>query len=238
MSLTGRRPARRAAALLSKGTRRYRRWSGAGAAKANLVIVGAFALVAVILLTKVVFDARGIDSDIDDAITPQLTAVDVDLDAVPALDRTGMLTERIAAAILPIAGALGRSADATAATARDAEDVRHAAPSIREQVAGIDASVTAIRASLGDLAPLVAAIAAGTGDLRAALSRTRVQTAQAATGVGGILDKFGAILADTRTAAARIREIEGVYGRIEAHSANVAAAKILNCPDDPRACLP
>lgn len=224
--------------MLSRRARRHRRWTHAGVATANLVIVGAFALVAVLLLTKVVLDARGVESDIDGAITPQLTAVDADLDAVRALDRTGMLTERIAAAILPIAGALGRSADATTTTARETEAMRDAAQSIRGQVASIDASVSGIRASLADLAPLVAAVAAGTGDISATLSRARAQTAQAATGVGGILEKFGGILGDTRTLARRARDIEGVYGAIEGHSANVAAAKILNCPDDPRACLP
>lgn len=207
-----------------------------GAALANLGIVLALAVVATLLLTKTWVDSRGIRSDISNGITPQMAAVDTDLDALPVLDRTGRESERIALAILPIAVALGRAADATTSAAQETAGARDDVAATRDSVAGIDTSVSAVRASLETLAPLLAEIAAGTGDIRGHLNGAQRQTAQAATALARALNRLHGITADAATLARLTREIEAVLKRVEGHGAHVAAAPALRCPSDPRAC--
>lgn len=212
--------------------------SGGRAPKVNLAIVGAFALAAVLLLTKTAYDSQKIDDDIDGAITPQLSAVDGDLEALALLDRTGVLAERIATGMLPIAEGLGRTADATTAMVADTNGIRDASDSTRVHVAGIDASVVAVRASLGDLRPVVKAIVAGVGDIRTTLAATDRQTALAESATDRLLALTAGIATDAAAVRARAEEIEAALRRIERHGANVAAARLLDCPSDSRACFP
>ncbi|MGQ0464815.1 MAG: hypothetical protein ACT4QG_05805 [Sporichthyaceae bacterium] len=204
----------------------------------NLAIVGAFALAAFLLLTKTAYDATQIDDDIGGAITPQLSAVDGDLEALALLDRTGVLTERIATGLLPIAEGLGRAADATTTMVEETNGIRDDSDSTRIHVANIDASVSAIRALLGDLSPVVKAIVEGVGDIRTTLAAADRQTALAKSGLDRAVAATEGIATDAAAVRARAEEIEAVLRRIEKHGANVAAAKILDCPSDSRACFP
>ncbi len=206
------------------------------APSANLAIVITFVVVAVLLLTKTWVDSRGISSDIGGTITPQLSAVDGDLGALPVLDRTGQATEKIATQILPIAIALGRTVDATSTAAQETNGIRDDVAATKDSVAGINASTTAILATLRELAPLVAAIASGTRDIAGNLTRTQDQTAQAATALARLLNRFGGIETDTATLGRQARQIEAVLKRIEGHGEHAAAARILQCPKEPRAC--
>lgn len=212
--------------------------SGGRVPKVNLAIVGAFALAAVLLLTKTAYDSGKIDDDIDGAITPQLSAVDGDLAALALLDRTGVLAERIAADMLPIAEGLGKTADATSQMVTDTDAIRDASDGTRIHVAGIDASVARIRASLGDLRPVVKAIVAGVGDISTTMVATDRQTALAKAGTDRLVAQTKGIAVDAAAVRARAEEIEAALRRIERHGANVAAAKLLDCPSDSRACFP
>jgi hypothetical protein len=238
MQVPGRRPARRAPAVLSRRTERFERWSQGRVAPLNLIVVVVFALVAVVLLAKTTFDARGIGDDFDSRITPQFSAVDTDLGRLPALDRTGAAAEDIATMLLPIAESLGRTADAVAAAARDTEAVRDDAAPIGKSVAGIDASVVGIRASLRSLAPLVVEIVAGSGDISRNLGGARLATDRAAAALTRVLANLRGVVVDARSVRARLEEIEASLRRTERHGANVAAAQLLRCPADTRACLP
>ncbi|MGQ0844693.1 MAG: hypothetical protein ACT4QF_11205 [Sporichthyaceae bacterium] len=224
--------------MLNRRSPRGERWSDGRAAPLNLVLVVVFALLAVVLLTKTAFDARGIGADIDRRITPQLSAVDGDLDTLPALDRTGALAEDIATTILPIAESLGRAADAMAASARDAEGVGADAAAIRENVAGIDASVAAIRASLVELGPIVVGILDGTGDIARNLAGARVATDRAAATLARVLATLRGVVVDAAAMRAVVARIEASQARIERHGASAAAAKVLDCPADSRSCVP
>ena len=194
-------------------------------------------MIASLLLTKTLADSRGIRSDIDNGITPQLTAVDGDLTALPVLDATGRATERIAVAILPIAIALGRAADATTAAARDTVGARDDGAATKKSVSGIDSSVTATLGLLQALGPIVADIAGGTGDIRRSLTRAERATAQAAVALARALNRLHGVTTDAGALARLVREIEAVLKRIEGHGAHAAAAPVLRCPKDPRACV-
>jgi hypothetical protein len=207
-----------------------------GAALANLAIVMSFIVIASLLLTMTWVDSRGVRSDISNGITPQMVAVDDDLAALPVLDRTGRESERVALAVLPIAVALGRIADASTAAARDMAGARDDMASTRDSVAGIDTSVAALRASLESLAPVLVEIAAGTGDIREHLSGAQRRTAQAAAALAGALNRLHGVTTDTGTLARLSAQIEAVLKRIEGHGASAAAAPVLRCPSEPRAC--
>jgi hypothetical protein len=195
--------------------------------RASLAIVGTFALLAVLLLTKVTLDSRGIASNVADAIDPQLSAVVDDTRAVPLLDTTATLTERISAAAEPIGTELNRTAaslaGAAGSTTGSAADVR----SIRDNVADADASVAAITRSLTDQRPLMAVIAAQTGDIVAAAATMSERTDDARSGVDQALRQVVGITAEVTTVGGRVRAMPARLRGVAGHTENIEAADLL-----------
>ena len=132
-------------------SRRPRRFAGqAGVVGANLAITLAFALFAVIQLTRTTLAAEQIDDRVE-TIVGETEPIDTDLDEVPKLDETDRIAKQILAAARPLSA--------------QADQILAAATSIDTTVSGIlgnatsiNGTVRAIRGNLGALQPVVVSI--------------------------------------------------------------------------------
>lgn len=109
----------------------------------NLVIVLAFALYAVIQLTRTTVAAQQIDHKVV-TITGSVGPIDTNLNAVPKLDKTNETAQAIRVAAQPLSG--------------DAADIIEAAKSIDGTVDGINASAVAINGTVHGIAGNVSSI--------------------------------------------------------------------------------
>jgi methyl-accepting chemotaxis protein len=109
----------------------------------NLVIVLAFALYAVIQLTRTTVAAQQIDHKVV-TITGSVGPIDTNLNAVPKLDKTNETAQAIRAAAAPLSG--------------DAQNIIDAAHDIDGTVDGINASATAINGTVHGIAGNVSSI--------------------------------------------------------------------------------
>ena len=130
------------------GGRRMR--GQAGVVGANLAITLAFALFAVIQLTRTTVAAQQIDDRVD-TIVGDVGAIDEDLVNVPKLDETNRIAKQIRAAAAPLSAQAGeilvtaRSIDATVS-------------SILGNAGSINGTVKGIRGNLATLQPVVRSI--------------------------------------------------------------------------------
>lgn len=201
------------------------------AVRVNLAIVLAFALVAVLMLTRTLVSAVRIDDDVDAAINPQLTAIGTDTLHLPVLDETTELVRAIDVAAEPLHPSLANSAKLNGDVAATLHDIRDNTVSIGDSVAGIDGSVTRIRAALTDLDPVVAAIRAQTGDITRDLASVEGITG----GLTGSVDAIEHLLGDTADDVARIGErvdrVRTTLRGIDGHVANVDDSALLGLAD-------
>ncbi len=84
-----------------------------GVVAANLTITIAFALFAVIELTRTLLAANSIDERVK-VIVGEVDPINTDLDQVAKLDETARMAEEIMAAAQPLTGQAGQIVDATA----------------------------------------------------------------------------------------------------------------------------
>jgi hypothetical protein len=133
-----------------------------GIAGLVLVIVIAWALAAVLMLTGTLINAREIDDQVK-IINSQVTPIDRDLNNVRLLERTTRLSERIRRAAQPLTGqldqvivsarAIDRSVRSILATAGDINDtantIQGTVLDINDTARAINATVTSIRGRVG-----------------------------------------------------------------------------------------
>ncbi len=152
-----------------------------GVVGVNLVLVIAFALFAVIMLTRTTVAASSIDDRVK-KIRSEVGRVDEELTNVPQLDQTSATAAQID--------------QATRNLSRQADEIKVAAQSIDRTVSSIlsnatsiNGTVGSIQGSLGGIQSLVRPIDAGVAAINARVARVRVH-------VGGIKGDTGAVLAD------------------------------------------
>lgn len=151
-----------------------------GVVAANLAVTLAFALFAVILLTRTVIAVQQIDERVE-VIVGEVGPIDESLSSVPKLDDT----DRIAAEILESARPLSAQADEIIAAARSIDgtvsEIQDTAGSINGKVKSINGSFTALQpvvrsindgvaAINGRADKIIATVAAIRGDLRNVLA--------------------------------------------------------------------
>lgn len=197
------------------------------AAKLNLGIVAVFALVAVLLLSLTLINARSIRSNVASAITPELTGVNRHLGGLPALDRTGELTGAIVVATAPIGAAVAHTRESIVSGALSTDAIRDGVHSIAGSVAEIGGSVTSITSSLRSLQPLVVVIAEQTGDISTEMTGSRKATVADFEAVARSLATVEHLAADASAVGDQVAALRLRLRRISGHTENAAAAKIL-----------
>ncbi len=138
-----------------------------GVVGANLVIVIAFALFAVIQLTRTLLAANQIDDRVK-VIVGEVQPIDTELDEVAKLDETARMAEEILVAAQPLTGQAGQIVDITASIDSIGSGILSTAGSINGNVSNILGNVgpingTAkdIRGNLTALLPVTQSIDAG-----------------------------------------------------------------------------
>ncbi len=197
----------------------------------NLVIVGAFALVALLFLTRTTFAALSISHDIEATVNPAMAEIGDDTVLLPALDRTGELTGKIAEASAPLSVTLGQVVESTDGIGEAMSSTERHVLSIEGSVASIEGSVTDIRTSMEHLAPLVTAIAAQTGDITKAFDGVEVATEAVAGDVADIYDLLTGTVAAVRRIDGDVEDIDEVLDTAEDHAQNIRNSEILEKTD-------
>ncbi|MBW3611394.1 MAG: hypothetical protein KY438_07675 [Actinobacteria bacterium] len=121
-----------------------------GVVAANLTITIAFALFAVIELTRTLLAANSIDERVK-VIVGEVDPINTDLDQVAKLDETARMAEQIMAAAQPLTGQAGQIVDATASIDNTGSSILSTATSINGVVKGINGNVNGILGSVGPI---------------------------------------------------------------------------------------
>ena len=143
------------------GSRRMR--GQAGVVGANLAITLAFALFAVIQLTRTTLAAEQIDDRVD-TIVADVGSIDEDLVNVPKLDETNRIAKQIRAAAAPLSAQAGE----ILATAKSIDGT---VSSILGNAGSINGTVHGIRGNLSTLQPVVRSINDGVATINGQADR-------------------------------------------------------------------
>ncbi len=143
------------------GARRMR--GQAGIVGANLAITLAFALFAVIQLTRTTLAAEQIDDRVD-TIVGDVGEIDDDLVNVPKLDETNRIAKQIRAAAAPLSAQAGE----ILATAKSIDGT---VSGILGNAGSINGTVKGIRGNLSALQPVVRSINDGVADINGRADR-------------------------------------------------------------------
>jgi len=121
-----------------------------GVVAANLAITIAFALFAVIMLTRTLLAANSIDDRVK-VIVGEVGPIDRDLDMVANLDETDRMAKEILTAAQNLSGQAGRIIDVTASIDSTGSDILATATSINGVVGSINGNVSGILGSVGPI---------------------------------------------------------------------------------------
>lgn len=137
------------------GTRRTR--DQAGVVGANLAIVIAFALFAVIMLTRTTIAAQQIDDRVK-VIVGEVQPINKDLDNVPLLDETDRMAAEILRAAQPLSGQAGEIIDTAHSIDGTVSNILGNATSINGTVKGINGTLSALQPTVRSIHDGVATI--------------------------------------------------------------------------------
>ena len=172
---------------------RLRMAGEAGVVGANLAITLAFALFAVIQLTRTTIAAEQIDDRVE-VITSDVGDIDEELVNVPKLDETSRMAKEILAAAQPLSGQAGEILTA-------ARSIDGTVSAILGNATSIGATVRGIRGNLGTLQPVVRSINDGVATINGQADRAielvrgiklDLDSVLAEVGGGGIAGHTGA----------------------------------------------
>lgn len=184
-----------------------------GMAGTVLVVVIAWALAAVLMLTGTLVAARQIDETVAD-IRGSVTEIDDDLEAIALAEETTDISGRILTAAQPLEGQL----DAVIAAA---DDIDGSASSILSTAGEIDASVNSITGSADEINATVESI-------RSRLSSTNDHVSSISQGVTDINHRADVIIghvrsiqSDTSAVLHEVREREPTDDGIRGHAHSI-----------------
>ena len=149
--------------MLTEDRTRLRMTGQAGVVGANLAITLAFALFAVICLTRTTIAAQQIDDRVD-TITSDVGQIDEELVNVPKLDETNRIAQEIRSAAEPLTG----QANEILVTARSIDST---VSSILGNAQSIGGTVNGIRGNLTALQPVVRSINDGVATINGQADR-------------------------------------------------------------------
>ncbi|MGH9164598.1 MAG: hypothetical protein ACRDZW_03660 [Acidimicrobiales bacterium] len=200
--------------MLSRRSTRTRSQAGrsqAGVVGANLAITLAFALFAVIQLTRTTLAAEQIDDRVK-TIVGEVGPIDTDLDEVPKLDETDRMAKEILTAAKPLTG--------------QAEDILTTAKSIDGTVSNIlgnatsiNGTVKGIRGNLGALQPVVRSINNGVSDINGRADRAIADVRNIKLDLDNVLAQVGGSTRAGHTAPGGGKTIHGHANSIDCSTA-------------------
>lgn len=164
-----------------RGTRRMA--GQAGVVGANLAITLAFALFAVIQLTRTTVAAQQIDDRVD-TIVGDVGAIDEDLVNVPKLDDTNRIAKQIRAAAAPLSAQAGE----ILATAKSIDAT---VSGILGNAGSINGTVKGIRSNLGALQPVVRSINDGVATINGQADRAIADVRNIKLDLDNVLSQVG-----------------------------------------------
>ncbi|MGQ0520027.1 MAG: hypothetical protein ACT4PX_02600 [Actinomycetota bacterium] len=170
--------------LTGAGRSRPRLAGEAGVVGANLAITLAFALFAVIQLTRTTIAAEQIDDRVE-VITSDVGEIDEDLVNVPKLNETDRIAKQILAAAAPLSAQAGE----IVVTARSIDGT---VSSILGNATSINGTVKGIRANLSTLQPVVRSINDGVAAINGRVDRVIGLVAGIKVDLDNVLAEVGA----------------------------------------------
>ena len=163
---------------------RFRMVGEAGVVGANLAITLAFALFAVIQLTRTTIAAQQIDDRVE-IITSDVGSIDDELVNVPKLDETNRIAKQILAAAQPLSG----RADEILVAARSIDGT---VSNILGNASSINGTVKGIRGNLATLQPVVRSINDGVAAINGRVDRVIGLVAGIKVDLDNVLAEVGA----------------------------------------------
>lgn len=188
-----------------------------GIVGANLAITIAFALFAVIELTRTLIAADSIDDRVD-VIVGEVTPINTDLNEVAKLDETTRMAEEILAAAQPLSGQAGRIVDITASIDETGSSILGVAGSINGIVKDINGNVNNILGNASSINGLAGSI---NGELSALLPVTQ----SIDQGVADINGRADVVIGETTEIDNDLTNVDNLVNSIE-----TSAQSICNSP--------
>lgn len=193
----------------------------------NLVLFFAFALIALLFLTRTVVSAVQIDANVGEAVKPAVGSIQENTALLPALDRTVALTSQIETSSNAIGADTSAVTNATDHINSMMAVIYQDVQTIGTAVVSIDSSVASIRLGVNSVDQIVASIGSQSADIS---SRYR-SVADDISGVPAGISSASSSLTQTR---ALIGPINGTTGGIDStlvtingHVVNIANNPLL-----------
>lgn len=128
-----------------------RRRDERGIVGTNLVLVIAFALFAVIVLSRTAISAAAINHSVKLIITPAVTGINQNLKSVPLLNTTNSVAKQIDTAAAHLSSEAGQVVSSTQSIDGKASSIQSSVLSINSSVHHISATVNSIASSVGTI---------------------------------------------------------------------------------------
>lgn len=136
-----------------------------GIVAVNLAVVIAFALFAVIALTRTLVAAQDINHNVAVIIKPAVSNIDLSLKTLPVLNQVNSTAAQILTAAQPLSGQAGQVVSATQDIMGSAHSINRDANSINADVHSIASDVTTVNAAVGNISPTVNTIGGTVGGI-------------------------------------------------------------------------
>ncbi len=181
-----------------------------------LLIIVAWALLAVVMLTNTLVSARQIDNRVE-VINSEVGPIDNDLDSVVLARKTGEISGRIRAAAVPLGGQLtatnesvkGIDSSAESILAR-AELINGSAKDINASVQQINANVTAIGSTLNSVEGSAESINGSVDGITASFDATLSEVVSIDDGAAGINRRANTVTSQAQEIAADLDTVTNV----------------------------
>jgi len=196
-----------------------------GVVAANLAITIAFALFAVIMLTRTLLAANSIDDRVK-VIVGEVGPIDRDLNMVAKLDDTAAMAEQILAAAQPLTGQAGEIVDITASIDATGSDILDTATSINGVAGSINSNVNGI---LGSVLP----INQNGREINSKLSALNPVVDSIEQGVADINGRADVIIVETIEIDNDLTNVDNLVNSIEESASGICNATLLianGCP--------
>jgi prophage DNA circulation protein len=193
----------------------------------NVMIFFAFALTALIFLTRSAVAANAINRDVGDSIAPSTLGINKATSKIPQLNETVALTAKIAAATKTLSGHLGHVVDSTKNIDTNLAAIETDVNGIGDSVDGINSSVSAIRPEIFTLAGSISAIHSKAGDISSSLSHVATDTTTMTVSLDGINTSLAAVLADAAPLNHRVSGIEITLSAVNGYTLSIEKSPIL-----------
>jgi methyl-accepting chemotaxis protein len=190
-----------------------------GVVAANLAITIAFALFAVIMLTRTLLAANSIDDRVK-VIVGEVVPIDRNLDMVAVLDDTAIMAEQILAAAQPLTGQAGQIVDITASIDNTGSAILDTATSINGVAGSINGNVSGILGSVGP-------INTNAREINSKVSAVNSHVASIGQGVADINGRADVIIGETTEIDNDLTNVDNLVKSIETSAKSICNARLI-----------